>query len=64
MVVLTIILIGDLLLIRLRPHIPSTKESTLWVVFYVGLALLFAVLLGNVGGWQNAGDFITCWALD
>ena len=31
MVVLTIILIGDLLLIRLRPHIPSTKESTLWV---------------------------------
>ncbi|MDF2561476.1 MAG: tellurium resistance protein TerC [Microbacterium sp.] len=64
MVVLTIILIGDLLLIRLRPHIPSTKESTLWVVFYVGLALLFAVLLGNVGGWQNAGDFITGWALE
>lgn len=64
MVVLSIILIGDLLLIRLRPHIPSTKESTLWVVFYVGLALLFAVLLGNVGGWQNAGDFITGWALE
>lgn len=64
MVVLSIILIADLLLIRLRPHIPSTKESTLWVVFYVGLALLFAVLLGNVGGWQNAGDFITGWALE
>jgi tellurite resistance protein TerC len=64
MVVLTIILIGDLLLIKLRPHIPSTKESTLWVVFYVGLALLFAVLLGNVGGWKNAGDFITGWALE
>ncbi|MDQ0725647.1 TerC/Alx family metal homeostasis membrane protein [Microbacterium sp. W4I20] len=64
MVVLSIILIGDLLLIRLRPHIPSTKESTLWVVFYVGLALLFAVLLGNVGGWSNAGDFITGWALE
>ncbi|KJQ53006.1 Inner membrane protein alx [Microbacterium sp. SA39] len=64
MVVLTIILIGDLLLIKLRPHIPSTKESTLWVVFYVALALLFAVLLGNVGGWNNAGDFITGWALE
>jgi tellurite resistance protein TerC len=64
MVVLTIILIGDLLLIKLRPHIPSTKESTLWVVFYVALALLFAVLLGNVGGWKNAGDFITGWALE
>jgi len=64
MIVLTIILIGDLLLIKLRPHIPSTKESTLWVVFYVALALLFAVLLGNVGGWKNAGDFITGWALE
>lgn len=64
MVVLSIILIGDLLLIKLRPHIPSTKESTLWVVFYVALALLFAVLLGNVGGWKNAGDFITGWALE
>ncbi|MEV8251122.1 TerC/Alx family metal homeostasis membrane protein [Microbacterium sp. NPDC076768] len=64
MVVLTIILIADLLLIRLRPHIPSTKESTLWVVFYVGLALLFAVLLGTVSGWSNAGDFVTGWALE
>ncbi len=64
MIVLTIILIADLLLVRLRPHIPSTKESTLWVVFYVALALLFAVILGNVGGWKNSGDFITGWALE
>ena len=64
MIVLTIILIGDLLLIKLRPHIPSTKESTLWVVFYVALALLFAVLLGNVAGWSIAGDFVTGWALE
>jgi len=64
MIVLTIILIADLLLIKLRPHIPSTKESTLWVVFYVTLAMLFAVLLGLVGGWQNAGDFVTGWALE
>ncbi|WP_309064468.1 TerC/Alx family metal homeostasis membrane protein [Microbacterium sp.] len=64
MIVLTVILIADLLLIKLRPHIPSTKESTLWVVFYVALAMLFAVLLGSVGGWTNAGDFITGWALE
>ncbi|MFD5225296.1 TerC/Alx family metal homeostasis membrane protein [Microbacterium sp. NPDC058342] len=64
MIVLTVILIADLLLIRLRPHIPSTKESTLWVVFYVSLALLFAVLLGVFAGWRNSGDFITGWALE
>ncbi|UWF78434.1 MULTISPECIES: TerC/Alx family metal homeostasis membrane protein [Microbacterium] len=64
MVVLTIVLIADLLLIKLRPHIPSTRESTLWVVFYVALAMLFAVLLGTIGGWSHAGDFITGWALE
>ena len=40
LVVLILILVGDLLLIVKRPHIPSTKESTLWVVFYVILALI------------------------
>ena len=36
---LTLILVADLLLIIKRPHVPSTKESTLWVVFYVALVL-------------------------
>ena len=40
LVVLTLILIGDLLLVVKRPHIPSFRESTLWVVFYVVLAYL------------------------
>ena len=32
MVVLTLILVADVLMIFKRPHIPSAKESTLWVV--------------------------------
>ncbi|GAA5154487.1 TerC family protein [Microbacterium pseudoresistens] len=64
MAVVVAILIGDLLLIRLRPHIPSAKESTLWVVFYVSLALIFAGLLWAVSGGHTAGDFITGWALE
>ncbi len=64
MVVLVAVLIGDLLLIRIRPHIPSTKESTLWVVFYVGLALVFAGLLWAIAGGQFAGEFLTGWALE
>ena len=39
MVVLTLILLADVLLIFKRPHIPSAKESTLWVLFYAGLAV-------------------------
>ncbi|MBW8764058.1 MAG: TerC family protein [Microbacterium sp.] len=64
LVVLVLILIGDLLLAKFRPHIPSTRESTLWVVFYVALALIFAGLLYMFAGGQYAGEFLTGWALE
>lgn len=62
MIVLVLILAADLLLILKRPHIPSMKESTLWVVFYVGLALVFAVLLfWATGSADAAGQFVAGW---
>lgn len=62
--VLTAILIGDLLLILKRPHIPSTKESALWVVFYVTLALIFAGVLFLIGDAKTSLDFLTGWAME
>jgi len=59
--VLLAILIADLLLIVKRPHIPSTRESTLWVVFYVALALVFALLLWQFAGGEYAGQFVAGW---
>jgi tellurite resistance protein TerC len=44
LVLLTLILVADLLIVYKRPHVPSIREATLWVVFYVGLALVFALL--------------------
>ncbi|HLS34116.1 MAG TPA: TerC family protein, partial [Brevibacterium sp.] len=41
-IVIVLILIADLLLVIKRPHTPSMKEATLWVCFYVTLALIFA----------------------
>jgi tellurite resistance protein TerC len=61
LIVLTLILVGDLLLILKRPHIPSTKESTLWVVFYVTLALIFAALMWYFAGGEYAGQFVAGW---
>ncbi|MEV8266290.1 TerC family protein [Microbacterium sp. NPDC076911] len=61
LIVLTLILIADLLLILKRPHIPSTKESTLWVVFYIVLALIFAGLMWIVAGAEFAGQFVAGW---
>ena len=61
-VVLLTILIADLLLIIKRPHIPSTKESTLWVVFYVALAIAFAgILFGVTGNADVTGQFVAGW---
>ncbi len=62
LIVLTLILIADLLIILKRPHIPSMKEATLWVVFYVTLALAFAVVLYlATGSGDAAGQFVAGW---
>ncbi|WP_460774198.1 TerC/Alx family metal homeostasis membrane protein [Microbacterium sp. GXF7504] len=62
LVVLSVILLADLLLILKRPHIPSVKEATGWIVFYVALALVFAVvLLGVTGSGDAAGEFLAGW---
>lgn len=61
LVVLTLILVADLLLVVRRPHVPSLRESTLWVVFYVVLALIFALLMFLLGDAEHAGQFIAGW---
>jgi len=64
LVVLVAILAFDLILAYRRPHIPSTRESALWVTFYVGLALVFAVLMLIVGGTEPAVQFIAGWVTE
>ncbi|RMX04960.1 TerC/Alx family metal homeostasis membrane protein [Corticibacter populi] len=61
LIVLTLILIADLLIILKRPHIPSMKEATAWVVFYVSLALVFAGLMYYFAGGEYAGQFVAGW---
>ncbi|WP_349904283.1 TerC family protein [Parafrigoribacterium humi] len=60
-VVLTGIIVFDLVHAYRRPHIPSTKESALWVGFYVLLALVFAVLMLVLGDVEHAGQFVAGW---
>lgn len=61
MVTLVAILIIDLSLIIHRPHIPSMREASLWVGFYVALALVFSLLMFLIGDSQHAGEFVTGW---
>lgn len=61
LVVLSLILIADLLLVVRRPHVPSPRESALWVGFYVALALVFAGLMFAFVGPQAGGEFVAGW---
>lgn len=61
MIVLVAILVVDLLLIIRRPHVPSMREASLWVGFYVLLALLFAGAIFLLGDVQHGTEFLAGW---
>ncbi len=64
MAILVAILVFDLLIVVKRPHVPSMKEATAWVVVYVSLALVFAGVLLLLGDGAKAGEFVTGWLLE
>jgi tellurite resistance protein TerC len=60
-IALALILGFDIVLAFRRPHIPSTRESSLWIAFYVVLALVFAVALLVFDGAEHSGQFVAGW---
>ncbi|MBW4033144.1 MAG: TerC/Alx family metal homeostasis membrane protein [Acidobacteria bacterium] len=61
LVVLLVILAADVFLAFRRPHIPSTRESAIWIAFYVFLALVFSGLLFAIGDADHASEFLAGW---
>jgi len=59
--VMLVLLLADLIIVGRRPHVPSVRESGLWVAFYVVLALVFAGILWAVGGQAPAAEFVAGW---
>jgi tellurite resistance protein TerC len=58
---LTVLLLADLAIVARRPHEPSVKEASLWVIFYVALALLFGVVVLAVTDGDYATQFYAGW---
>ncbi|MSW65223.1 MAG: TerC family protein, partial [Actinobacteria bacterium] len=44
-IALTVLLLADLALVARRPHEPSVREASIWVTFYIALALVFGLVL-------------------
>lgn len=61
LVIMTAVLLVDLFLVVWRPHLPSARESGLWVAFYVGLALIFAGSVFFFGGSKLGAEFLAGW---
>src|SRR5262245_31200429 len=55
------LLLADLLIIGRRPHEPNMREATLWVLFYVALAVAFGIGIWQVSGPEFAGQFFAGW---
>jgi len=58
---LLLILLFDLLIVGRRPHEPSMKEATGWVVFYVALACAFGAFVWTSYGHQYGQEFFAGW---
>jgi tellurite resistance protein TerC len=58
---LTALLLADLAIVARRPHEPSVKEASIWVSFYVALALLFGLLLLSFTNGTYATEFYAGW---
>jgi tellurite resistance protein TerC len=39
------------------PHEPSVGEAARWSAFYIGLALIFGVVIGWLWGWEFGGEY-------
>lgn len=59
--VLAGLVVFDLLLVVRRSHIPSMREASLWIAFYVSLALVFSAVLFRFGGATVSGQFVAGW---
>lgn len=51
----------DFWLVSRNPRDPSLRESTAWVTFYVGLAVLFGIGVTVFGGSRYGGEFFAGW---
>jgi tellurite resistance protein TerC len=60
-IAILLILAADVFIAYRRPHVPTTRESALWITFYVVLALIFAGALLLLGDAEHAGQFVAGW---
>jgi tellurite resistance protein TerC len=52
---------ADVFVIGRRPHEPSLRECAIAITFYIGLALIFGLVVLVTSGGRYAGEFFAGW---
>ncbi len=60
-VALTALLLVDFVIVARRPRDVGIREASLWITFYVALAVLFGIGILVVSGPRYAGEFFAGW---
>ncbi|WP_198680887.1 TerC family protein [Lentzea terrae] len=58
---IALVIAFDFYLVARKPHEPSFRESLYWVLFYVGLAVLFGLGVTVLAGPGHGGEFFAGW---
>ncbi|SDQ44846.1 TerC family protein [Quadrisphaera sp. DSM 44207] len=58
------LLVLDFVIAARRPHSVEIREATAWSVFYIGVALLFGVVLLFTAGAQAGGEYFAGWVVE
>ena len=62
--VILALLAVDLLIGSIRPHAVGFREAAAWSVFYIGVALLFGVILGTWQGWDFGSQYFAGYLVE
>ncbi|MDA0174571.1 TerC/Alx family metal homeostasis membrane protein [Solirubrobacter taibaiensis] len=58
------LLILDLGLAAMRPHVVGFREAAAWSVFYIGVAIAFGVVFGMVAGWDFGAEYFAGYVVE
>jgi tellurite resistance protein TerC len=58
---LSLFLLIDIIVIGRRPHVPTLRECAIYLVFYVGMAVIFGLGVWRFSGGQYAGEYFAGW---
>lgn len=62
--VIVALLALDLTLGVLRPHAVGFREATAWSVFYIGIAVAFGVVFGQIAGWNFGAEYFAGYIVE